>query len=73
MAWATPVAHAQEVPRQELADALEERLAGEAELEGEVVLEPLEVGLDRGQEGQQRLRLGGEVEDVADLGVVEAA
>ena len=55
----------------QLADALEQGLAGEAELEGEVVLQPLEVGLDRGQHRQQRLRLGGEVEDVVDDRVVE--
>ena len=65
------VAHAQEMPGQELAHALEERLARQTELEGQVVLEPLEIGLDGGQEGQQRLRLGGEVQDVAHLGVVE--
>ena len=41
------VADAQEVAGQQLADALEQRLAGEAELEGEVVLEAVEVGLDR--------------------------
>ena len=39
-------------------DALEERLAGEAELEREVVAQRVEVGLDPGQERQQRLRLG---------------
>ena len=64
-------AHPEEVAGQQLADSLEERLAGEAELEGQVVLQPLEVGLDGRKERQQRLRLGREVEDVADLGVVE--
>ena len=62
---------AKEVARQELSHTLEEGLPGEAELEGQIVLQPLQVGLDGGDEGQQRLRLGGEVEDVADLGVVE--
>ena len=37
----------QEMAGQELLDALEQRLAGEAELEGEIVLERVEVGLDR--------------------------
>ena len=55
----TPLRTVSVWPGQELVHALEERLAGEAELEGEVVLERVEVGLDRGQEGQQRLRLGG--------------
>src|SRR5205085_1486687 len=65
------VPDAEEVAGLELADAFEKRLAGQAELEAQVVLEPVEVGLDRRQERQQRLDLGGEVEDAADLGVVE--
>ena len=65
------VADPHAVAGQELAHALEQGLAGQAELEGQVVLEPLEVRADGRQERQQRLRLRGEVEDVADLGVVE--
>ena len=41
-----PVAHAQAVAGLQLADALEQRLTGQAELEGQVVLEALEIGLD---------------------------
>ena len=66
-----PAAYAQQVAGQQFAHALEERLAGQAELECEVVLESIEVGADSGQERQQRLGLGREVEDVADLRVVE--
>ena len=66
-----PVADAEDVARQQLVDPLEQGLAAEAELEREVVLERLQVGLDRRQEGQQRLDLGGEVEDAVDDRVVE--
>jgi hypothetical protein len=59
------------VAGQQLADALEERLAGEAELEGEVILEALRVRFDRRQERHERLGLGREVQDAVDLGVHE--
>ena len=58
-------------PGEQLLDALEQRLARERELEREVVGEAVEVGLDLRQEGQQRLHLGGEVEDAVDDRVVE--
>src|SRR5581483_8291456 len=61
----------QGVAGKQLAHALEEGLPLQAELEGEVVLHPVEVDLDRGQEGEERLRLAGEVENARDLGVIE--
>ena len=61
----------QQVPGLQLAHPLEQGLAGEAELEGEVVLEAVGIGLDRRQHRHQRLRLRGEVEDVADDRVVK--
>src|SRR3954465_5710019 len=60
------VPDAQEVAGQQLLHALEERLAGERELERQVVGEPGTAGLDLGQERQQRIYLRGEIEDVAD-------
>ena len=50
-------ADAQEMARGQLLDALEQRLAVEAELEREVIPERVGIGLDRGQERQQRLSL----------------
>ena len=55
----------------ELPHALEQRLAGEAELEREVVLQAVRVGRDPRQERQQRLHLRGEVQHVVDVRVVE--
>src|SRR4051812_18677011 len=66
-----PAADAQEVPARKFADALEEGLAVEAELEDKVVLQTLDIGLDRRNEGQQRLSLGREVENVADHRVIQ--
>ena len=65
------VAHAQEMAGEKLLNALEEGLAGERELEGQVIGEPVRVGLDLRQERQQRLHLGREVEDAVNDRVVE--
>ena len=65
------VADEQVVARQQLLDAPEERLAVQHELEGEVVLQALGVGLDRREERQQRLGLGGQEQQAVDLRVVE--
>ncbi len=59
-----PASGPQVVARQQLAHVLEQRLAGKAELEGQVVPEAFDVGLDRGQERHERLGLAGEVQDV---------
>ena len=56
---------------QELPDALEERFATQTELEAEVVLQALEVGLDRWQEWDQGLDLTREIQNAVDLRVVE--
>src|SRR6201999_247315 len=46
-------AYTDQVARKQLADAAEQCLAGQAQLEPEVVLEAFDVDLDRGQERQQ--------------------
>ena len=65
------VADGEHVARQELANALEKRLAAQAELEAEVVLQSVDIGLHRGQERDQRFDLAREIEDAVDFRVVE--
>src|SRR5262249_15792809 len=67
----SPATCDEQVPGEQLVDALEQRLAVQAELEGEVILEAGQVGLDVLDERQQRLDLGGEVKAVSDGSVVE--
>src|SRR5262245_62481909 len=59
------------MPGEKLAHALEERLACQAELKGEIVLEAVEISFDPGHEGQERLHLGGQVENAVHYRVVE--
>src|SRR5215218_3612366 len=65
------VSNAQNVAGKELVDALEQRLAGKAELKAEVVLEPVQIGLDLGNKWEQGLDLGREVENAVRDCVVE--
>src|SRR4029077_2783804 len=60
----------QQVPRWELPHAFEHGLAAETELEAEVVLQAIDIGLDGGQERDERLDLAREVEDAIDLRVI---
>ena len=63
--------HRERVPGRQLANALEQGLAIEAELEGQVVAQAVEVGFDRRQEREQRLGFRGEQEGAVHDRVVE--
>src|SRR5262245_59898666 len=57
--------------RQQFLDVLEQGLAVEAELEGQVILEGVEIGVAFRQEGEQGLGLGCEIEGRTNDGIVE--
>src|SRR5438552_3396113 len=57
--------------RQQLLHPLEQRLAVQAKLEGEVIVEALQVGLDLVEERQDGLGLGSNIQDIVHERVIE--
>src|SRR6185295_15386826 len=65
------IPHRKDMSRLELVDPLEEGLSSKTELERQVIIQPIKVRLDIGNEGKQGLGFGREIEQTTMHGVIE--